>query len=219
MTINCEYPRPMVTVDILLFRYSESELEILLIQRGKPPFKGKWAFPGGYVEMQERLLDAAIRELFGESGVQTDFLFPLNYADDPQRDPRGRTISFIFGGIISPPFPEARGGDDASRAAWFPLKKLPALAFDHNVIIEKSWNQLKHEFQSRYLIGAFLPFQFDLSDLENLFQTIFLDSSWSSSWLKQALEKEMIKKVGQNEFRRINSVKVLYTTGLFEKRS
>lgn len=215
MTINYEYPRPMVTVDILLFRYSESKLEILLIQRKHPPFKGKWAFPGGYMEMQERLLDAAVRELFEETGVQTDFLFPLNYADDPQRDPRGRTISFIFGGIISPPFPEIREGDDASRAAWIPLKKLPALAFDHNVIIEKSWNQLKHEFRSRYLFGAFLPHQFVSSDLENLVQAVFLDSSWSSRWLKQALEKDIVKKIGQNKFEKIKSLKVLYSKYLY----
>jgi len=138
MTYKYEYPRPMITVDILLFRYSKSDLEILLIQRKQPPFKNQWAFPGGYAKIEERLLDAAVRELMEETGVQADYLFPLHYADDPRRDPRGRTISFIFGGIVPPPFPEIRGGNDASRAAWHSLMNLPKLAFDHNDIVRRS---------------------------------------------------------------------------------
>jgi len=214
MSYIYEYPRPMITVDILLFRYEDSELEILLIERKKPPFKNQWAFPGGYVEIEERLLDAAGRELLEETGVQVDFLFPLHYADDPQRDPRGRTISFIFGGILSPPFSEIRGGDDATRAAWHSLMNLPKLAFDHNNIVQRSEEQLKHELQNNFLIAAFLPLKFTLSDLEQLFQKIYHHSNGCSEWLKKSLKNKIIEGINQNEFSRIKSAEVLYSTPL-----
>jgi 8-oxo-dGTP diphosphatase len=215
MTFTYDYPRPMVTVDILLYRYAQSTLETLLVQRKHPPFKGKWALPGGYVEMNEKLIDAASRELFEETGVKLDFLFPLTYADNPDRDPRGRTISFIFGGIASPPFPEVRGGDDTSHAEWYSLMNPPELAFDHDDIIHISWKQLKHQLQSRFLILAFLPLRFSLSDLEQLFQKIYPRSNRISEWLKQALEHNIVKEDSQNEFERIQSTKILYTSSFF----
>ena len=176
MAYTYQYPRPMVTVDILLYRYADSVIEILLIQRKQPPFKSKWAFPDGYMGMKEKLCDAASGELFEETGVRPDFLFPLTYGDDPDRDPRGRTISFIFGGIVSPPFPEVKAGDDASRAAWYSLIRLPNLAFDHDDILRRSWEQLKRELQTNFLIAAFLPLRFSLSDLQQLFQKIYSNS-------------------------------------------
>jgi 8-oxo-dGTP diphosphatase len=134
------------------------------------------------------------------------------YADLPDRDPRGRTISFIFAGIIASPFPEIRGGDDASGAAWYPFQKLPRLAFDHDDIIRRSWKKLEPEFYNSFLLAAFLPNQFELSELEKLFMKIFPDSEGSSDWLKNAIENNMIKRVNQNRFERIESAEVLYST-------
>jgi 8-oxo-dGTP diphosphatase len=162
--------------------------------------------------MKEELSDAASRELLEETGLNPNFLFPLIYADQPDRDPRGRTISFIFGTILSPPFQEARADDDAAAAAWFSLSNLPGLAFDHGDIIRKCWSKLEREFQCRFLLAAFLPQRFTRSDLNQLYQRVFPDSNRCSEWLKQALQKDIIKEVRQNDFEIIKSLEDLYST-------
>jgi 8-oxo-dGTP diphosphatase len=214
MAYTYDYPRPMVTVDIVLLRYASSEIEILLIRRKQAPFQSKWALPGGYLGMNERLSEAARRELFEETGVNIDFLFPFTYADQPDRDPRGRTISFIFGGILSPPFPKARAGDDAAGVAWYPLQNLPGLAFDHGDIIQSCRLRLERELHTHFLLAAFLPHRFTRSDLKLLYQEIFPDLSRCSEWLERALEKDIIKEIGQDEFERIVSLEILYSKSL-----
>lgn len=136
MAYTYEYPRPLVTVDIFLLRYRAGRLEILLIQRAHEPFSGKWALPGGFVDENEPLAAAAARELREETGFSDLPLTQLRAFGDPGRDPRGHTISVVFGGFLRPDAdPAPRAGDDARRADWFPLDQLPPLAFDHRKII------------------------------------------------------------------------------------
>jgi len=139
-----EWPRPMVTVDIMLFSQRDSEFDILLIKRGKPPFKGCWALPGGFVEMDEELYDAASRELKEETGIEDAVLKQLHTFGECGRDPRGRQITVVYAGIIQANKQQIRGGDDADKAKWFNIKNLPAnLAFDHNKVIRYGINELK----------------------------------------------------------------------------
>jgi 8-oxo-dGTP diphosphatase len=128
------YPRPAVTVDAILFK--EGTNELLLIQRKKEPYAGKWALPGGFLEMDELLVDGCRREVEEETGLQVKELTQFKTYDSIQRDPRGRTISVVFYGIAENGFP-VRGGDDAVAAAWFPVDHLPGLAFDHSLIISE----------------------------------------------------------------------------------
>ena len=128
------YPRPALTVDALVLAGENEAEKILLIRRGKEPYKGLWALPGGFVNMDEILEQAAIRELVEETGIRLESLEQFRVFDAIDRDPRYRTISVAFYAIIPEILP-VKGGDDASEAAWFSLAKLPPLAFDHGEII------------------------------------------------------------------------------------
>lgn len=130
-----EYPRPMVTVDITIFCQFDDMLKVLLIQRGKPPYENKWALPGGFIEMDEKLVDSACRELEEETGLTGVTLEQFKTYGDPGRDPRGRTISVVYHGLTTPDNATVKGDDDARQAAWFPIESLPELAFDHNKIL------------------------------------------------------------------------------------
>lgn len=135
MSYTYDYPRPMVTVDALVFAGDTDNQQVLLIYRNNPPFKGNWALPGGFVEMNETLEQAAVRELEEETGLKISGFKQLYTFGKPDRDPRGRTISVVFIKQLDKP-QEPKAGDDAEKAAWFSIEKLPALAFDHNKIIE-----------------------------------------------------------------------------------
>ena len=128
------HPRPAVTVDIVLL---SSDGAVLLVRRNAEPFQGRWALPGGFVEMDERLADAAARELQEEAGVGGVALRELGVFDDPGRDPRGRTISIAFVGRVAGR-PALRSGTDAAAASWRALDDLPALAFDHDQIVRSA---------------------------------------------------------------------------------
>lgn len=136
-----EYPQPSLTVDVVLLCWKKSQLYTLLIQRKNNPFKGKWALPGGYVDKDEHAPDAARRELLEETGVEIDSLAPVNLFDKAGRDPRGWCVSMAFWGVISSS-QKAVAGSDAKNVKWFPLDKLPALAFDHADIIDQAKKQI-----------------------------------------------------------------------------
>ncbi len=131
-----DYPRPALTVDAALVT-REARPRVLLIQRAGEPFKGLWALPGGFVEEHERLIDAAIRELKEETGIHFTDLEPLHTAGDPGRDPRGWTVSVVYLARVAPEHLTAIAGDDAAAVKWFPLDKLPKLAFDHAMILDR----------------------------------------------------------------------------------
>ena len=135
MTHTYPYPRPALTVDIIVFRMIDNIPEVLLIRRANEPFKGKWALPGGFVDKDEPLAVAAARELHEETGITGIILTQMHTFGDPGRDPRGHTVSVVYVGYL-PIGAEARAGDDADETAWFDLKKLPELAFDHDQIID-----------------------------------------------------------------------------------
>lgn len=131
-----EWPRPMVTVDAVVFKKSKTGLEVLLIQRGKEPFKGCWALPGGFIEMDEELEDAAARELAEETGLKGVKLKQIHTFGTVGRDPRGRQISVVYAGILKNDKAKIKAGDDAAETKWFVTKKLPKkLGFDHRQII------------------------------------------------------------------------------------
>jgi 8-oxo-dGTP diphosphatase len=129
-----DYPRPAVTVDIVVVTKARGP-KVLLIRRKHDPFAGKWALPGGFVDMDETLETAARRELREETSVETAELVQLYTYGDPGRDPRGRTISVAYLARVDPRHVVPRAGDDAADAAWFPLTDLPELAFDHATIL------------------------------------------------------------------------------------
>ncbi len=133
-----KYPRPALTADaILLSVNSDGDSVVLLVKRGNEPFKGQWAFPGGFVNEGERAIEAARRELHEETGILIDSLdkfIPIGLYDTPGRDPRGWTVSAAFCSCVDV-MPQPAAADDADNARWFLIKELPHLAFDHETIL------------------------------------------------------------------------------------
>ena len=126
--------KPSIAVDGIITK----DGKILLIKRKNEPFKGKWALPGGFVEYGERVEEAVLREIKEETGLDAKIKKLLGVYSDPNRDPRGHTISIVF---ILEAEGEAKGGDDAEEAKFFDLKKLPSLAFDHKKIVDDFCNR------------------------------------------------------------------------------
>ena len=140
-----KYPRPAVTADCVVMT-KESVPQVLLIERGNDPFKGCWAFPGGFLNMDETTEQCAIRELEEETGMKVSVLHQIGVYSKVDRDPRGRTITVAYLAVIDKPA-EVTGQDDAAKAKWFPIDALPPLAFDHEDIMRDAivlYNQIGH---------------------------------------------------------------------------
>lgn len=138
MEYTYKYPRPAVTADCVVIT-KEAEPKVLLIQRGADPYKGYWAFPGGFMNMDETTEQCAIRELEEETGLKVTTIQQIGAYSKVDRDPRGRTITVAYLAIIDKPA-QVTGQDDAAKAEWFPLSALPELAFDHADIMADANN-------------------------------------------------------------------------------
>ena len=142
MPYTYEYPRPAVTADCVVMT-KESVPQVLLIERRNDPFKGNWAFPGGFMEMNETTEQCAIRELEEETGLVVEKVFQIGAYSKVDRDPRGRTVSVAYLAVIDKPA-DVIGQDDAAKAQWFPINALPSLAFDHNDIMHDAIHLFNH---------------------------------------------------------------------------
>ena len=134
MAYTYKYPRPAVTADCIVIT-KETEPKVLLIQRGNQPFKGAWAFPGGFMNMDETTEQCAIRELEEETGLRLSKILQIGAYSKVDRDPRGRTITVAYLAVIDTPV-VVTGQDDAAKAEWWSLSNLPHLAFDHYDIMQ-----------------------------------------------------------------------------------
>ena len=136
-----QYPRASVTADAVLFAERDGQIYVLLIQRGNDPYKGYWAFPGGFLNMDETVARCAERELEEETGIVLTGMQLVGIYSDVERDPRGRVITAAYAAMTT--MPEATASDDAAAAKWWPLNDLPPLAFDHNKILADAMRVLK----------------------------------------------------------------------------
>jgi 8-oxo-dGTP diphosphatase len=142
MIYTYAYPRPSATVDMIVIKQVESSYYILLIERKNEPFKDQWALPGGFIDINEEIETAAYRELEEETAIRDVSLKQFKTYGKPGRDPRGRTISIVYSGVLKNLTQEIKAGDDAKNFNWFSLKNLPPLAFDHSCIIKDYMNTI-----------------------------------------------------------------------------
>jgi 8-oxo-dGTP diphosphatase len=161
-----------VAVDIVIFTIAEGALKVLLVKRGVPPFAGQFALPGGFVRPDESLNEAALRELYEETGVRNVFLEQLFTFGDPKRDPRGQIITVSYFALIASEKLSLVAGADAAEAHWFPTHKLPTLAFDHKQIFDCAVERLKNKLEYTTVGFQLLPQKFTLSELQSVYEAI-----------------------------------------------
>lgn len=193
-----QYPRPALTVDCVVFGLDldEEHLKVMLIERDLEPFAGQWALPGGFVREHESLDEAAARELAEEAGLEDIFLEQLYTFGHPGRDPRGRVVSVAYYALVRPSDHRAVASTDARDAAWFSIDDLPALAFDHEAILQTALARLRAKVRYRPIGFELLPEKFTLSQLQRLYEII----------LEEKLDK-------RNFQRKINRMEILVDTG------
>lgn len=194
MSYTYEYPRPSVTTDIVIFTLRESQVHVLLIQRRDPPFAGMWALPGGFVNLDENLEDAAQRELEEETGLKEGYLEQLYTYGHPDRDPRGRVITIAYFALIAADAAfHAEGGSDATRAAWHPVEHLPDLAFDHAEIITYAARRLRYKLEYTAVGFELLPEEFTLTELQTTYEIILGEKLDKRNFRRRILEAGIIE--------------------------
>jgi 8-oxo-dGTP diphosphatase len=167
-----------VAVDLAIFTVHDDELQVLLIDRGKPPFLGQPALPGGYVRDGETLKQAALRELVEETGINGHplHLEQLGAYGDPHRDPRGRVISIAYL-ALGPDLPGPSAGSDARAAYWTPaetaLDSATGLAFDHADIVREAVERARSQLEYTTVATAFCPEPFTISDLRRVYEAVW----------------------------------------------
>jgi 8-oxo-dGTP diphosphatase len=160
-----------VTVDIVIFTIQKGVLKVLLVKRRIAPFVGQFAIPGGFVLEDEDLEQAALRELKEETGVADVYLEQLYSFGDPKRDPRGRVVTIAYFALISADR-KLEAGTDAAEAAWYPIDKLPPLAFDHSTILDYALERLRNKLEYTTVGFQLLPEKFTLTELQEVYEAI-----------------------------------------------
>lgn len=172
MPFTYEYPHPAVTVDILVFTANRGCLEVLLVQRKHWPHTGKWALPGGFVEIDESLKRAAWRELREETGVKAGSLEQLGAFGRPDRDPRERVITVAYIALAPVEQLTIRAASDARDARLFDVDALPELAFDHDTILRRARQRLRDKLDLADVIGKLMPAGFTITELQRVYESI-----------------------------------------------
>ena len=192
-----DYPRPMVTVDCVLLREDRRALQVLMVERASPPYKGRWALPGGFIRLNESLEAAVIRELAEETGIKDlSFLIQLGAYGELGRDPRGRDISVAFIGIIPAGKHPPKAGSDAAEAVWLPVEELPEhLAFDHATILGDALRRLAAGGRSSGVLFAFLRDPFTPEQLGDVLHAVYGVPLKPEDYLKPFLEMKIVSRL------------------------
>jgi 8-oxo-dGTP diphosphatase len=193
-----DYPRPAVTVDLAVFALFGTDLRVLMIRRKKEPFAGRWALPGGFIEIDEPIEAAARRELREETGL--DVAGPvamIGVFGDPGRDPRGRTISLAHAAAVRNVPADPTGSDDAEEAAWLDPRGIRDLAFDHDAILAVALDWLARGVAEGPLGLALLPEEFGVAEVLALHRAIGKPPRSAVAWIARMVRTRRIIPIGQ----------------------
>jgi 8-oxo-dGTP diphosphatase len=191
-----QYERPSVTVDMVIFSVVEGELKVLLIRRRNWPFERMWAIPGGFVEIDEPLEDAAARELYEETGVKGVHLEQFYTFGRPDRDPRTRVISVAYFALLDAGQLQPRAADDAADVGWFSVHDPPPLAFDHVEILKCALQRLHHKLESTALGSLFMPEEFTLSELRQAYARILNEELDGRRFRRRIRAADILEETG-----------------------
>lgn len=192
MPYTYEYPRGALTVDCVVFGLDAEELKVMLIQRGLPPFEGKWALPGGFVHLDESLEDAARRELEEETGLSKVFLEQLYTFGRVDRDPRERVVSVAYYALVNLDDHPVKAATDAQAAAWFGVHDIPGLAFDHEEIVQVALERLRGKVRYQPIGFELLPKRFTLTQLQRLYELVLERQLDKRNFRKRVLAMDLL---------------------------
>lgn len=198
-----KYPHPSVTTDCVIFGFDGVKLKVLLIERGCEPYKGRWAFPGGFLKMDESAEEGAKRELEEETGLKAAYIKQFHTFTEPDRDPRERVITIAYYALVR--IQDVNGGDDAAKAQWFDLEDVPSLAFDHDRILRKAMQELRKQIHFEPIGFELLPEKFTMSALQHLYEAIldvkFDRRNFSKKMLHFGLLEPLVEKASSKQAR------------------
>lgn len=197
MSYTYRYARPALAVDCVVFGFDDGDLKVLLVQRKFKPFKNKWAFPGGFVEMKETLDEAARRELEEETQIKGLFLEQLYTFSGIHRDPRERVISIGYYALVKLADYRPKAADDAREVGWFSVSKVPPLAFDHNLILETALARLQGKVRYQPVGFELLPEKFTLPQLQHLYEAILHCEFDKRNFRKKFLKMGLLKPLNE----------------------
>lgn len=193
------YPHPALTADCVIFGFDGHDIKVLLIERGYEPYKGMWALPGGFMNINETIEQAATRELHEETGLHGIYLTQFKVFSGVKRDPRERVVTVAFIALVRPELYCLAAGSDASDARWFNLDFLPPMAFDHNEIIDEAHIHLCEQLQTKPIAFELLNKQFTMSELQRVYEAItgkrydrrnFQRKAILSGWMEEVQAEE-----------------------------
>ncbi|HEV8052351.1 MAG TPA: NUDIX domain-containing protein [Parachlamydiaceae bacterium] len=185
-----------ISVDSVVFGYTEGGLMVALIERKKDPFAGMWAIPGGFMEGNETVEETALRELQEETGIKDVYLEQFHVFNKPGRDPRGPTVTIALFALINSDHCHLIATEDAAKAKWWPAYKLPHLAFDHDEIYEKALEALRIAMRTRPLAFELLPKEFTLTHLQDLYEQVFDIKLDKRNFRKKVAKMDFIQASG-----------------------
>lgn len=198
MPYTYKYPKPSITVDCVVFGLDEAQhLKVMLIQRGVAPYEDIWALPGGFVKLDESIDTAAARELKEETGIERVFLEQLYTFGEVNRDPRDRVITVAYYALINIGEYAVKAMTDAKNAEWFPTEKLPALAFDHEKILQVAKERLKGKVRYQPLGFELLPVKFTLTQLQRLYETVLEEKLDKRNFRNKILKMKLLIDTGE----------------------
>ena len=190
-----KYPHPAVTTDCVIFGYDPKDgLSVLLVKRGLEPFKDCWAFPGGFISMDEDAETGARRELKEETGLDTTYVEQFGCFSEVNRDPRERVITIAFYALVRKS--EVKGGDDAAEANWFPVDNIPPLAFDHDRILRFALKTLKEKIHFIPIGFELLPEVFTMPQLYKLYKSILKVDFDRRNFANKMMKLGIVDQVG-----------------------
>jgi len=199
MPYTYQYARPALTVDCVVFGLDDEDLKVLLIQRKNDPFAGRWALPGGFVDVGEAPEQAARRELQEETGLEKIYLEQLYTFGEPGRDPREHVVSVAHYALVNIGSHRVRAADDARHAGWFPARRPPPLAFDHKKILRMALQRLRGKVRWQPIGFELLPRRFTLSQLQRLYETVLGAELDKRNFRRRVLKTGLLVETDQTQ--------------------
>ncbi len=192
-----QYDRPSVTVDVVIFSILDDALKVLLVKRKHWPFEGMWAIPGGFIQMDESLEEAAYRELAEETGVTRDevYIEQLYTFGAPNRDPRTRVITVAYFALVSSDKINPKAASDAADVGWFSVYDPPPLAFDHADILEYALTRLRYKLEYSAVGFQLLPEKFTLRELQDAYEIILGTELDKGNFRSKLRKTNVVEKV------------------------